>query len=93
MKPIRIINSANSFKNIDKILSQTIKAWWTDYGKDKYDLANHQCEHVANSIVLGINYSSQVEDRKSFFITHKVGLNLGNFLSWGGLGGLINALC
>jgi len=60
------------FKHIDKILLQAKKAWWVDYGENKYDLANHQCEHVANSIILGINYSLQMENRKDDMVVRNI---------------------
>ena len=49
-----------SFKHYKKIIEQAVKAYWRDYGVDRYDLYNDNCEHFANAIVYGIYYSRQV---------------------------------
>jgi len=49
------------FKNYRKIAKQI--AWAVDgtpYRKGNYSLRNRNCEHFANMIVYGINYSKQV---------------------------------
>lgn len=53
------------FKNYQKIVEQAVKAYWQDYGLNQYRLSNHNCEHFANSLVLGIDYSLQIYQNKS----------------------------
>ena len=50
------------FKHYRKIIEQVSKSWCSDYGLNKYDLYNDNCEHFANAIVLGIYYSEQIRD-------------------------------
>ena len=50
------------FKHYKKIIEQAVKAYWRDYGVDRYDLYNDNCEHFANAIVYGIYYSQQIKD-------------------------------
>jgi len=58
------------FKDYKKIIEQATKVWWVDY--KNYCLANRNCEHLANSIVYGINYSKQVQDEKGWYVANNV---------------------
>lgn len=42
----------------------------------KFVLTNRNCEHFANMIVYGINYSKQVEERKEELVAKNVGLTV-----------------
>ena len=50
------------FKNYQDIIRQAV---WTEcnFWENRYCLANRNCEHLANTIILGINFSKQVYDR------------------------------
>jgi len=51
------------FKHCDKISRQvaySVNKFW----ENRYNLYNRNCEHFANMIGLGINYSEQIEDNK-----------------------------
>jgi len=52
------------FKNPRKIVKQINWAVWK-FWEDKYLLWDRNCEHFANMIVYGINFSEQVEDNKA----------------------------
>jgi hypothetical protein len=41
--------------------------------EDNYSLGSRNCEHFANMIVYGINYSEQAEDKKDLLITKNIG--------------------
>lgn len=64
------------FKNPRKIAEQIAWARDTKFREDNYDLANRNCEHFANMIIYGINYSDQVYDNRGKFQTKNVGLTL-----------------
>jgi len=64
------------FKNYKKIIEQIVKSWHADYGLNKYDLYNDNCEHFANAVVLGIYYSEQIKDLEA---NHEVLEVLGKF--------------
>jgi len=51
------------FKNPRKIVKQITWAVEERFCEDKYCLANRNCEHLANMLVYGINYSKQVFER------------------------------
>jgi len=64
------------FKNYSKIAKKI--AWAVDgtpYREGNYNLANRNCEHFANMVVYGINYSKQ-EDRKDELIAKNIGLTV-----------------
>lgn len=48
------------------IIKHLRKSLENDYGKNKYDLMGNNCEHFANLIVHGINFSSQVSNYFKF---------------------------
>ncbi|MCE8164136.1 MAG: lecithin retinol acyltransferase family protein [Candidatus Moeniiplasma glomeromycotorum] len=48
------------FKHYKKIVRQVAYAVEEDYWKGRYCLANRNCEHLANMVAYGINYSEQV---------------------------------
>ena len=52
------------FKHYDKIARQIAWAYSNKFREDDYDLCNRNCEHLANMLVYGINYSEQIEDKK-----------------------------
>ena len=49
------------FKHHEKIIKQIAWAVDVDFRKNRYCIANRNCEHLANMIVYGINYSEQVK--------------------------------
>ncbi|RHZ35519.1 DnaJ domain-containing protein [endosymbiont GvMRE of Glomus versiforme] len=53
------------FKHYKKIISNIVWAESTNFRVDRYDLYNRNCEHFANMLVYGINYSEQIEKRKN----------------------------
>ncbi|CFW92762.1 protein of unknown function [endosymbiont DhMRE of Dentiscutata heterogama] len=72
------------FKHYKKIIKQIAWAVDVDFRKNNYNLTNRNCEHFANMIVYGINYSEQIEENKFKIINaHRTGRALG-----GGLLGL-----
>lgn len=58
------IRSIIPFKNHRDIIRHAASAVVSNYQKGKYNLANRNCEHLANMLVYGVNYSSQVYDRE-----------------------------
>ena len=48
------------FKNYRDIIRQAVWAKDNNFRKGNYDLNNRNCEHFANMLVYGINYSEQV---------------------------------
>ncbi|WP_147411632.1 lecithin retinol acyltransferase family protein [endosymbiont GvMRE of Glomus versiforme] len=52
------------FKNYKDIAKQIVWAKDNDYRKNNYDLHRRNCEHFANMLVYGINYSGQIEQKK-----------------------------
>jgi len=65
------------FKHTRKIVKQIAWAVENKFREDKYCLPNRNCEHFANMIIYGINYSEQVNGNKfgssfcfSCFICH-----------------------
>lgn len=68
------------FKNYDKVARQIAYAEEKRFREDCYSLKNRNCEHLANMLTYGINYSEQVEDRSTIL---KSGTNSRLFL--GGL--------
>jgi len=62
------------FKYFRKIARQI---GWTrerEFREDNYSLADRNCEHFANMIVYGINYSEQIEDNKDLIIAKNIGV-------------------
>jgi hypothetical protein len=51
------------FKNFKQIAQQIDWAGANYYREGHYNLANRNCEHLANMLVYGINFSKQVEER------------------------------
>jgi len=75
------------FKSHSKIVRQIAWAEKEKFREGIYDLAHHNCEHFANMIVYGINYSEQIESNKAklmgsanfirgFLVAPTLGLNL-----------------
>jgi hypothetical protein len=60
------------FKHYSKIAKQIAWAYDVDFRAKNYSLSNRNCEHFANMIVYGINYSQQIEDNKGIVNTGKV---------------------
>jgi hypothetical protein len=56
---INIFRPVVKFKSKERLIEGIAKAIASEYGKYQYDTSNNNCEHFANMIVLGINYSSQ----------------------------------
>lgn len=81
---IRAYHPTIPFKNYSKIARQIAWAEEKEFWKGDYDLANKNCEHLANMLVYGINYSKQVEDNEGKLITR-------NALHWGA-GGIFSLL-
>ena len=52
------------FKDYKKIARQITWASENNYRSGQYNLLNKNCEHFANSIVYGIDYSKQIENKK-----------------------------
>ena len=52
------------FKHPQKILKQITWAVEEKFREGRYCLANRNCEHLANMLVYGINYSKQVNERQ-----------------------------
>ena len=56
------------FKHYSKIARQVACVEENEYRKGNYDLANRNCEHLANMLVYGINFSEQVERNEGWFV-------------------------
>ena len=65
-RSIKIIRRVVKFKSKDKIIENIARAIASEYGKNQYDLFENNCEHFANMITLGINYSGQGNGLKAF---------------------------
>jgi hypothetical protein len=73
------------FKHHQKIFRQIAISIEDKFREDCYNLRNRNCEHFANMLVYGINYSEQIERNKSSIISaSRVGKAIG-----GGLAGLL----
>jgi len=55
------------FKNYREIVQQLVWAKDNNFREGQYNFANRNCEHFANMVALGINYSYQVEARSDDF--------------------------
>jgi hypothetical protein len=53
------------FKHTRKIVKQIAWATERSFWECKYVLHDRNCEHLANMLVYGINYSEQVENKKT----------------------------
>ncbi|CAI2196978.1 16544_t:CDS:2, partial [Funneliformis geosporum] len=69
------------FKNYQKMAKQIAWAEDAKFRRGEYDLANRNCEHFANMIVYGVNYSEQIENNKDVIIAKNIVRSLGGFLS------------
>lgn len=60
------------FRNWEKALQNVV--WTVDiaYGVGYYDKFTRNCEHLANTVVYGINHSEQVSKWKSFCLKNKI---------------------
>jgi hypothetical protein len=47
------------FKSKAKILEHLARTVLSEYGKNQYDLYSKNCEHFANMIIYGLNFSQQ----------------------------------
>jgi hypothetical protein len=64
------------FKHCDKISRQIAICIDKKFREDCYNLYNRNCEHFANMIGFGINYSEQIEDDKGLILA-KEGIETG----------------
>ena len=54
-----------------KFISNILQIAWSkdaNFRETNYNLANRNCEHFANMIVYGINYSDQIENKKGLIL-------------------------
>jgi hypothetical protein len=75
---IEIYHPAIPFKNYQEIAQQMAWAKDNNFRKGQYDLDNRNCEHLANMIIYGINYSEQIEN--SNLLNARDGINTINSL-------------
>jgi hypothetical protein len=52
------------FKHYEKIAKQIAWAYDVNFRGNGYNLVNRNCEHFANMMIYGINYSEQIEDKR-----------------------------
>jgi len=57
------------FKNYKDIAGQIVWAKDNHYRRGNYDLHRRNCEHFANMVVYGIDFSEQIEKNKGWFVT------------------------
>jgi hypothetical protein len=62
---IEVFQPVIPFREWKKIIRNVIWADNVKYWNGRYCLANRNCEHLANMMVYGINYSKQVAERKA----------------------------
>jgi hypothetical protein len=69
------------FKHYKKIIKHIAGAVAVEYRKGDYSLTNRNCEHLANMLVYGIDYSEQIENKKNLIVNNNRSTNrelLGN---------------
>ncbi|RHZ35257.1 lecithin retinol acyltransferase family protein [endosymbiont GvMRE of Glomus versiforme] len=59
-----VYHSMIPFKYLRRIAEQIVWAVDNNFWHNNYDLRNRNCEHFANMLVYGINYSGQIEQKK-----------------------------
>jgi hypothetical protein len=64
------------FKHYSKIAKEIAWSEDSNYLKGSYELAHRNCEHFANMLVYGINYSEQIEEKKGLLFLFKDGGSL-----------------
>ena len=63
---IEVFQPTIPFREWKRIIRNIVWAESIKYWNGKYCLANRNCEHLANMMVYGINYSKQVAERKAW---------------------------
>ena len=70
------------FEHYQAIIRRTVWAKDKEFRKGSYNLANRNCEHLANMLVYGVDFSQQVYERRGEMKT-KAGLQTAGFLTYG----------
>jgi len=74
------------FKNYKDIARQIVWAKDNSFRRNNYDLHRRNCEHFANMIVYGINFSEQIEKNKGKFVAGAATTAVVGGGTFGGLG-------
>jgi len=72
---VTICRSVVPFKEKEQIIQHIARSIVGEFGKGEYDLFENNCEHFANMMVFGINYSYQGSDGKYITTLSRADIN------------------